>query len=174
MDTNLTIVLIIMSIIILWLLAPLFDNKSQDDRQLNSTDRVLIKNYHKKSSYKKKVVLVIEETQNVNYLITLIRNLLTQDIKVDSIILISRDDKLKKYHLIRDTCIINKVGGLTFLFKESSNNTIIVFIYPSAFSSFTNPRLLREFLDSKYQQIDGLIKVETNTAKVNINKIYHI
>lgn len=173
MDINLTIILVVMGIVVLWLFSPLFKNKTYDTRPLDPKDSFLIQNYHKKPSYKKRVVLVIEEARDADHVVSLIRNILSQEIKADSIILISRDENLKKIHLIRDTCIFNKIGGLTFLFKESSNNTIIIFIYPHGFNAFAHSQLLKQFLDANHE-INGLLKVETTTVNTDINQVYHI
>jgi len=176
MDINLTIILIVMCIAILWLFVPFFGgSKTYDVRPLDPKDILLVQNYHKKSSYKSRVVLVIEEAQDdATHLVPLIRNILAQEIKADSIILISQNDEnLKRVHLIRDTCVFNKIGGLTFLFKESGDHTIIIFIYPHGFDAFSDSQLLVKVLDSN-REINGLTKIETNIVTTNINAVYHI
>lgn len=180
MDVNLTIILIVMCIVILWLFVPLFGNTHHDTARqpqhpLDPKDSLLVQNYHIKPSYKKRVVLVIEEAQdnNIHHLISLIRNILTQDIKADSIVLISRNEDLKNIHIIRDTCIFNKIGGMTFLFKESGNHTIVIFIYPHGFNAFINSQFLKHLLETN-KEFNGLTKVETNTINTSIDKVYHI
>jgi hypothetical protein len=120
----------------------------------------------------KRVVLVIESFKNVENLLVLLRNILGQEIKVDAIILISSDETLKQNRLIHDTCILNKVGGLSFLFKESGNDTIIVFIFSEGFNVFSNPRFLKKFLETENNNINGLVKVESANVKADVNKMY--
>jgi len=139
--------------------------------KLNLADEFLVLNYHKKPTLYKKVVLIVETCDNLSALITLIRSILNQNIKVDSLILISENFNLKKVPLIHNTCIFNKIGGMTFLMKESSCNTILVFIFSEGFKAFIQPNFLQEYLENQIE-IDGLVKVETDKVKVDINKIY--
>lgn len=136
-------------------------------------DDFLVKNYHQRPNYMKRVVLVIETFKNVENLLVLLRNILGQEIKVDSIVLISSDQTLKKSGLIRDTCILNKVGGLSFLFKESGNDTILVFIFSEGFNAFSNPHFLKKFIETNgIPRVKGIVKIESSNVKVDINKIY--
>jgi hypothetical protein len=132
----------------------------------------LVKNYYQKQNYMKRVVLVIESFKSVENLLILLRNILSQEIKVDSIILISSDETLKQNSLIHDTCILNKVGGLSFLFKESGNDTIIVFIFSEGFNVFSNPRFLKKFLETENINVNGIVKVESSNVKADVNKMY--
>jgi hypothetical protein len=166
METNLTIqLLLLIGIFMLWTILPRKKNN------LNKVDYWLSKNYHTKSTFKKKVVLIIESFINLEELLTLIRNILNQDIKIDSIILISRDQSLSKVPLIQNTCVLNKVGGLSFLLKESGNNTILIFIFIEGFDNFKDPHFLNQFLISS-KKYNGLVKVETNSVNVDIDKVY--
>lgn len=135
------------------------------------SDNFLVKTYQQRPNYIKRVVLVIESFENVEKLLGVLRNILNQEIRVDSIILISSDRTLKKNGLVRDTCILNKVGGLSFLFKESGNDTILVFIFPEGFNAFSNPYFLKKFIETN-ETINGIVKVESSNVKVDINKIY--
>jgi hypothetical protein len=117
------------------------------------------------------LVLVIESYNTIEDLLTLIRNILTQDIKVDSLVLISPNESLNRVKLIQDTCVLNKMGGLSFLLKESDNNTIILFIFPDSFNAFSNPHFLNTYLKTN-GKINGLIRVETNSVSVEPSKVY--
>lgn len=162
MDCNLTIVIFLVVIFILW--AFWFTKKP-------TLDDILIQNYPIKSSFKKRIVLVIESFNNLDQLLTLIRNILNQEIKVNSIILISDDVNLNKVKLIQNTCVLNKMGGLSFLLKESNNNTILLFIFPDGFNAFDNPQFLNHFLNTN-EKTNGIIMVETNSINVAIDKVY--
>jgi hypothetical protein len=155
-------------------------------------DDLLVKTYRERRNYVKRVVLIIESFENVEALVALIRNILNQEIKVDSIILISSDQTLKNNSLIRDTCILNKVGGLSFLFKESGNNTILVFVFSEGFNVFSNPHFLKKFIETNEQNgtpspfgrglafaqrakgipSKGIVKVDLSNVHLDINKIY--
>jgi hypothetical protein len=142
------------------------------DGRVELSSNFLVKNYYQKQNYVKRVVLVIESFKNVENLLVLLRNILGQEIKVDLIILISSDETLKQNRLIHDTCILNKVGGLSFLFKESGNDTILVFIFSEGFNVFSNPRFLKKFLETENNNINGLVKVESANVKADVNKMY--
>lgn len=162
MSSNLTIIILLFGI--LWIFWH-FLNKSKD------SDDILVQNYYKKQNFKQRLVLIIEKFDNLDQLLTLIKNILKQDLKVDLIILISNDENLKKVNLIQNTCIINKVGGLSFLLKESSNDSILLFLFPSSFNDFFNPTYLKHFLNSQTKN-NGLIQVKNNSVLVDINKVY--
>jgi hypothetical protein len=170
METNLTIIILLSAIFALWLISVL-----PRKINLNDVDYRLVKNYHIKPSYKKKVVLIIEAVvangTNLDQLLTLVRNILTQNIKIDSIVLISQDESLNKVQLIQNTCILNKIGGLSFLLKESGNDTTLVFIFIDGYDNFKDPHFLNKFLESK-NRYNGLVQVDTNSVKVDINKVY--
>jgi hypothetical protein len=134
-------------------------------------DHSLIKNYQYKPTYHKRLVLIIESFSNIEDLLTLIRNILKQEIKVDSIILISKNETLNKVQLIQNTCILNKVGGLSFLLKESSNNTILLFIRSGGFDAFSEPQFLPRFLNSNFSTTN-LVKIDTDSINVDIDRVY--
>jgi len=138
-----------------------------------SFDDFLVQNYHQKPNYKQKVVLVIESYIDTNKVVSLLRNVLQQVIKVNSIILIAPNNHsaLKKINLIRNTCVLNKVGGLSCLLKESSNDTILVFIFSEGFEVFEKPHFLKEYLETG-RFVNGLVKVNTSDVVVDINKVY--
>jgi hypothetical protein len=137
--------------------------------KIKTNDDLMIQNYQSKPFYEKKVVLIIENFNELNYLLTLIRHILHQTIKVNSIILIT---ELRFHHdLIYNTCIVNKIGGLSILLKESSNNTILLYIFPEALNVFSNPNSLKIILETQIK-VKGIIKVETDKIKVDINKVY--
>lgn len=169
MHTYLTII-ISLSFLVLWYFY-FFNQKNNRKQKFNLNDDILVNNYHQKSKYVKRVVLIIESFQNIETLSVLVRNILKQEIKVDAIILISSDETLRNNGLIRDTCILNKVGGLSFLFKESGDDTILVFIFSEGFNVFSDPRFLTKFLATDHR-VDGLVKVDSSTVKVDINKLY--
>lgn len=134
-------------------------------------DDFLVQNYSGKLRYKQRLVLVIESYNTIEELLTLIRNILKQDIKVDSLVLISSNESLNRVQLIQDTCVLNKIGGLSFLLKESDNNTILLFIFPDSFNAFSNPHFLHTYLKTD-GKVNGLIRVETNSVNVDPNKVY--
>lgn len=136
-----------------------------------SLDDALVLKYHMKENFKQKVVLIIEKFDNLQELLTLIRNILKQTIRVNSIILITDDEKLKKVKLLHNTCIFNKLGGLSLLFKESSAFTKLVFISPTSFKAFSNPNFLKFFLTHQIK-LDGLIQVNNNEILSDINMAY--
>lgn len=135
-------------------------------------DDMLVQSYLNKQRFPKKVILIIESYNDLGSLLTLIRNILNQNMKVDSIILISQSDSnLDKVNLIHDTCILNQMGGLSFLLKEEADDTILIYIFPVGFYAFSEPYFLSEFLKTS-KKINGVIKVETNSVKVDIDKVY--
>jgi hypothetical protein len=138
-------------------------------------DDYLVQNYHTKAKFNKRLILIIEFLENVDgqidLLLMCIRNILRQKIKVDSIILVTQNEDLKKVPIVFNTCIFNKVGGLSFFFKESREDTTLVYIFSSAFNAFKNPNFLQYFLTSNVS-VDGLIKAQTDLVKVDIDKVY--
>lgn len=164
MDSNLTIIIFLIGIFIVWTFWSI-------NKKAPTIDDILVQNYSDKSSYKQRLVLVIESYNTIEDLLTLIRNILTQDIKVDSLVLISPNESLNKVKLIQDTCVLNKMGGLSFLLKESDNNTIILFIFPDSFNAFSNPHFLNTYLKTN-GKVNGLIRVETNSVSVEPSKVY--
>jgi hypothetical protein len=135
---------------------------------------LLVSDYHKKKRFHSKVVLIIESFYDLNYLLTLIRNILNQNLKVDSIILITKNiDNFKKVKLIHNTCIFNQVGGLSICLKESCKDTILIYIYPEGFHAFNDPNFLENCLKGAINPIPrGILKVDNNSVKVPINKVY--
>ena len=164
MDSNLTIIIFLIGIFIVWTFWSI-------NKKAPTIDDILVQNYSDKSSYKQRLVLVIESYNTIEDLLTLIRNILTQDIKVDSLVLISPNESLNRVKLIQDTCVLNKMGGLSFLLKESDNNTIILFIFPDSFNAFSNPHFLNTYLKTN-GKVNGLIRVETNSVSVEPSKVY--
>lgn len=164
MDSNLTIIIFLIGLFIMWTFWSI-------NKKTPTMDDILVQNYSDKSSYKQRLVLVIESYNTIEDLLTLIRNILTQDIKVDSLVLISPNESLNRVKLIQDTCVLNKMGGLSFLLKESDNNTIILFIFPDSFSAFSNPHFLNTYLKTD-GKVNGLIRVETNSVSVEPSKVY--
>jgi hypothetical protein len=151
-----------------------------DKNPIDDNEAFLVQNYHKKPNYKQRLVLIIEDTSggqakdhNVSQLVTLIKNILNQTIKVDSIILISQnEEKLKKVQLIHNTCLIQKMGGLSFLLKESGKETTIVYIFYNGFNGFSDPQFLKHFLETN-KKINGLLKVENDSVKIDVAQVYH-
>lgn len=164
MDVNLTIIIFLLGVFIVWIFW-------STNKQTSTIDDLFVQNYSGKSSYKQRLVLVIESFNNLNDLLTLIRNILKQNIKADSIVLISPNESLIRVKLIQDTCVLNKMGGLSFLLKESDNNTIILFIFPDSFNAFSNPYFLNTYLKTN-GKVNGLIRVETNSVRVEPSKVY--
>jgi hypothetical protein len=80
MDSNLTIIIFLIGIFIVWTFWSI-------NKKAPTIDDILVQNYSDKSSYKQRLVLVIESYNTIEDLLTLIRNILTQDIKVDSLYL---------------------------------------------------------------------------------------
>ena len=176
MYSNLTIIIFLIAVILLWKLWTL----KWVNKKITSDD-FLVQNYHKKPSFQKRLVLIIETFENLEDLLALLRNILQQDIKVDSIILITKNKDLNKVELVQNTCTINKVGGLTFLLKESGSDTILVFIFPDGFNAFVDPQFLKKFLSTnsidfepkdKHLKINGLVMVGTNSVNVDVQKLY--
>lgn len=167
-----SIVIVILVVIIFFIKRLILSTENKDLVVMNNdNDNTLIQNYIKKNVYHKRIVLVIESFDNIDRLLTFIRNILNQEIKVNSIILISNNINLKKVQLIHDTCIINKIGGLSLLLKESNNSTIILFVSSVGFNAFINPQFLKNFISSDKGEI-GVVKVNTNNINVDISKIY--
>jgi hypothetical protein len=162
-----------MALFILCFIIIIFIGYSVSDLKSNKikqNDNLMIQNYQLKPFYKKKVVLVIENFDNLNCLLTLIRYVLHQTVKVNSIILIS-ELSLHHHDLIYNTCVVNKLGGLSILLKESSKDTIILYVFPEALKGFYDPNFLKEILETQIR-IKGIVKVETNKVKVDISKVY--
>lgn len=170
MDANLTLFILVTVItIFLWW-------KSTYKKENFDLDDILVQSYHNKQRFKSKVVLIIESYNDLESLLTLIRNILNQNIKVDSIILISQNSELEKVKLIHNTCIINEMGGLSFLLKEGSNDTILIYIFPGGFHGFSKPYFLSKLLNNNGSitpsKFHGIVKVETNSVDVGVDKIY--
>jgi len=148
-----------------------FSNLSTEHFNL---DDLLVSDYHNKKRFSNKVVLIIESFHDLNRLLTLIRNILNQNLKVDSIILITQNtDVFKKVKLIHNTCVFNQVGGLSMCLKESCKDTILIFIYPEGFNAFNDPYFLENYLKDAINPIPrGVLKVDNNLTKVPINKVY--
>jgi hypothetical protein len=166
MYSILTIIVFIIGIFILWIFWSTIDNKNL------TMDDFLVQNYPNKLSYKQRLVLVIESYNTIEDLLTLIRNILNQNMKVDSLMLISSNNNLNKIKLVKDTCILHKIGGLSFLLKESSKNTIILFLFSECFNAFSDPYFLNKFLTTN-DKINGIVRAETNLVNVELNKVYH-
>ena len=165
MDSN--IVFFIVLLIILWLLSTLMHIKTS-----TNYEDFLVQNYHTKSNFKKRLVLIIEDVEdNIEDVLNLIRNLLKQSIKVQSIILITKNEQLKKVKLIHNTCILNKVGGLSIILKEGHNDTIFVFVFPQSFKAFNDPEFLKKFLETD-EKVNGIVKAENHSIQVDIDKVY--
>jgi hypothetical protein len=158
--------LLILSFIILILIYKVGFNHNMSKKD----DDLLVQNYHLKPSFEKKVILIIESFDNIKNLLSFIRNILKQTIKVNSIILIS-ELKWHQYSLIYNTCITNNIGGLSIVLKESSNDTIILYVFSEAFYAFYNPNFLEKLLKTQLN-VQGIYLVETNKIKVDINKVY--
>lgn len=156
-------------IVFLWILFTL--SSPQPISQINLYEAFLTEMYHKKPSYKQRLVLIIEFDRGIGQLVTLIRNILRQSIKADSIVVISQNNELNKVQLIHNTCLIQKVGGKAFLFKESGRETTIVHIFRDGFNAFVDPQFLKHFLDSN-TKINGLVKVENDSVKIGIDSVY--
>lgn len=161
-----TIVTVLTLVILLWIILTLIFSFEKI-----TGDKLLVQNYHRKQSFQKRLVLIIESFPNLESLLTLIRNVLHQDIKVDSIILITKNKEIEKVELVQNTCVINQVGGLSFILKESGNDTILVYIFPEGFKAFQKPHFLKNFLLSK-TKVNGIVVTETGSTKVDIHKIY--
>jgi hypothetical protein len=158
------LLLIIILVLFLWY------TSSYNVEKFNLDD-ILTRNYHKKQKYSKRLVLIIESFDTLDHLLTLLRNILKQDIKVNSIVLISENQDLKNVQLIQNTCILNNIGGMSFLLKESSYDTILIFIFSEGFYAFSEPTFLNHYLVSD-DAIDGIVKVDTGSVDVDIRKIY--
>ena len=146
-----------------------FDPKLNGKRILNSEEYNMVRNYHKKPEYKRRVILIIEKFDGIDRLLIGIKNILNQTIKVSSIVLISSDNNMKKVDLIHKTCIINKVGGFSLSFKETGFDTILLFIFPEGFKAFKDPHFLREYLTLN-KQINGIVKLDKEF--ISIKKVY--
>ena len=92
---------------------------------------------------------------------------LNQTIRLDALVLISNDEEIKKIPLVQNTCILNNVGGPSFVFKETCKDTITLHVYPSGFNFFTNPHFLKFFLNSQIQ-IDGISKHSNDQIDVSV------
>ena len=161
---NYAIISISILLLLLWYVLNIKEIKTHDD--------ILVSNYSQKQSFSKRVVLIIETYSNLDDLLTLIRNILNQTFKVDSIILISKDETLKKIKLLHNTCIFNKIGGSSFIFKEGENNTKLLFIFSEGFKYFEQPYFLQTFLNSKNKVVQGINMVDTNLININIDNAY--
>jgi hypothetical protein len=168
---NLTIVAFLIGFFVTWTILSIKELPKKKNTTDGISDHSLIKDYQYKPTYHKRLVLIIESFSNIEGLLTLIRNILKQEIKVDSIILVSKNETLNKVQLIQNTCILNKVGGLSFLLKESSNNAILLFIHSDGFDAFSDPQFLTQFLNSNFSTT-GLVKVDTDSVNVDIDRVY--
>jgi hypothetical protein len=143
---------------------------------LTKEDWVLVNSYQNKPrSLASRVVLIIEsvEEYNVFSITNLLRNLLRQETKVDSIILVVPNPELagqlKSVDLIKATCIIQKTGGLTNVFKESGDDTTLLFVSNKAFDDFSNNQHIQRCL--KEPKLRGIIKLVNKDLVVDINHV---
>lgn len=163
------IVVIVVGILSIWFLTT---TKNSIETFENSDD-LLIQSYPFKPCYEKRVVLIIESFNNIQDVLTLIRNILKQEMKVHSIILTtSENESLKEDPLILKTCIFNKIGGLSYMFKESSVDTILIYLFSEGFVRFSDPYFLRKFLNTDVK-VDGILKSKTDDVKVSIDQVYN-
>lgn len=135
----------------------------------------LVKNYQTKKSFKHKVVMVIEEyDNNVQSLQQFLRRLLAQNVKVASLVLVDEGLGLDKIALIKSTCVINKVGGMSFLFKETNPDTMVVFVYASAFAEFQDPDFLEKFILGSVSPLHkhSIFKTRCGDVQAEIGKVY--
>lgn len=136
-------------------------------------DDMLVEQYRKKIKSEKRVVLIIESYKDIDGLLAVLRCILNQDRKVDSIVVISSDKEIGKHKLIRNTCVLNKIGGLSFLFKESGDDTVLVFVFSEGFNFFQDPQFLGQIIESNTNQhLAGVIKVHSSEIQVQTDKIY--
>ena len=136
-----------------------------------SADGELVRMYQEKPKYDKRVVIIIESFRSTAQLLQLLRQILRQEIKVDSIVLVTQDSNISSVELVGHTCIINKVGGLSFLFKESGDDTVLVFIFSNAGNVFSNPRFLKQLLDTD-DNVNGVVQLKTSTVKIDVRTLY--
>lgn len=163
----------IISILIILILFMFYSmsGKSSDATDSGYSDNLVL-NYYTKPSFSKRVVLVIEAYDTLHNLNNLIKNILSQTFKVNSIILINRQNiDFSNDKLIKQTCIINKIGELSIFFKEREQNTIILFLFPLSFTKFENKAFLDHIIHQKHMCND-LLMVNTNEIIVDIDKVY--
>jgi hypothetical protein len=135
----------------------------------------LIKNYQTKKSFKHKVVMVIEDyNNNVQLLEQFLHNVLRQNVKVASLVLVTDGVALDKIALIKNTCVLNKVGGMSFMFKETDANTVVMFVYASGFAEFEDPDFLEKFIDGSIfpQHKHSIFKTKCGDVEAHIGKVY--
>jgi hypothetical protein len=107
-------------------------------------------------------------------LITLLRNLLKQSTKVDSIVLVVPNQELAStlnmVDLIKATCVIQKVGGLSIVFKESGEDTVLLFVNNDAFDDFHNNQHLQRCLTEPNQR--GILRLANRDLSIDINHVF--
>jgi hypothetical protein len=107
-------------------------------------------------------------------LITMLRNLLKQSTKVDSIVLVVPNQELAStlnmVDLIKATCVIQKVGGLSIVFKESGEDTVLLFVNNDAFDDFHNNQHLQRCLTEPNQR--GILRLANRDLSIDINHVF--
>jgi hypothetical protein len=151
-------------------------------------EEFLINDYRNKPrTLNSRVVLIIENTDRrriqdpvsrtsdwLDKLITLLRNLLKQSTKVDSIVLVVPNQELAStlnmVDLIKATCVIQKVGGLSIVFKESGEDTVLLFVNNDAFDDFHNNQHLQRCLTEPNQR--GILRLANRDLSIDINHVF--
>ena len=141
-------------------------------------DRLLINGYRNKPrTSDSRVVLIIESFQNVNTLVALLRNLLQQSTKVDSIVLVVPNPDLARaldaVDLVKATCVIQKVGGLSIVFKESGDDTVLLFVNNDAFDDFNDHRHIQRCYSNEPKQ-RGVVRLANKHLVVDINQVFQL
>jgi hypothetical protein len=147
-------------------------------RRFDGTEPISLSRYHQmlemyrsKPSFKKRVVLVIESYVSLRSLEELLENILKQNFKVDSIILIAKNSHVANIRIVKDTCVINRVGRMSIPFKEGSRDTLLLFLFPLCFSQFKDPALLSEIV-LRQKKCPDIVPIDCDTLNINIDEVY--
>ncbi|AHL67546.1 hypothetical protein DH26_gp051 [Chloriridovirus anopheles1] len=132
----------------------------------------MLEMYRSKPLFKKRVVLVIESYDSLRSLEELLENILKQNFKVDLIILIEKNSRpVANIRIVKDTCVINRVGRLSIPFKQGSRNTLLLFLFPLCFSRFKDPALLSEIV-LRQKKCPDIVPIDCDTLNINIDEVY--
>jgi hypothetical protein len=132
----------------------------------------LVQTYHKKPKHAKRVALIVEAAGcDLTTLTDFLLQVLDQTVGVDAMYLVTDNDEFGKVPLIRDTCILCKVGGVFFLLKETHVDTVLVYAFPTDVKGLADPNFLKHYLESDVS-VDGMVKVAAATLTLDVGKAY--
>lgn len=131
----------------------------------------LIAAYKTKPAVTERTVLVVQDATSISQVEELLRNVLLQTVRVDRIVLIAMPSAAQS-GLVDATCVVQMVGGLPVLFKESDRNTTFLFVFPHAFSYFADHTVV-ERLDAG-ASVSGVVKIRHSDTEIDLHSVIRL